>query len=132
MDNLENLLRADNFDARLETDLHFPTLSNNLGEDPIQMERVGLGVWNVVPVNVDEQGYMLLTIPDGEEEDFGTSVFFQTNKGLTADLVAAILLKIAQKTAGRFMTPDGVKITPVVLNTEPQIEGKTSAQIIEF
>ena len=115
-----------------ETDLHFPTLAVNLGENPIAMERVGLGVWNVIPVNVDEQGYMLLSIPEGEEDELGTSVFFQTNKGLTADLVAAILLKIARKSAGRFMTPEGMMVTPVVLHAEPQIEGQTTAQIIEF
>jgi len=132
MQCLDDLIRNDAFDDRLETDLYLPDFATRLGEDPIEMERVGLGIWNVIPVQIDNVGYMLLGVPKDGMDEFGTSVFYQTENGLTGELIAAVLLRLLERNAARFMTPDGVHIKPAVLTAEPEVEGQNHLKTLEF
>ena len=127
MQSLDLLIKTENFDNRLETDLFLPDLTDRLGVASIEMERVGLGVWNVVPVNLDDRGHILLGVPKDGQDSLGTSVFYQTAKGLTGPVVAGILARLLDRTNARFMHPDGDMITPVEPEAEPVVENKDGA-----
>jgi len=134
--SLDELLLKDRFDARLETDLYLPDLGEKLGAEPVEMERDGLGIWNIIPVNLDDSGYLILGVPKEDQDDFGTSVFYQTAKGLTGELIAAVLLRLLERPTARFMTPEGDMVTPATLTAEPEVEGMAEtgkiARLLEF
>jgi hypothetical protein len=56
MQSFDTVVQQERFDHRLETDLYFADLVARLGRKPLEMDRNGLGVWLVLPVNIDDLG----------------------------------------------------------------------------
>ncbi len=124
--NLDALLRSEGFDLRLESDLPLYDLKEVLGRESIEMERVGLGSWSVIPVNIDDAGHIVLGVPRADAESMGVSVFFQSSSTLTSELIAGILLQLLNRQEARFMTPDGALVSPLFPATEPEVQGESS------
>jgi len=126
--NLDLLLRNDRYVNRLETDLLFEDLSALFADAALEMERPGLGVWLAFPVNVDDAGYMIVSVPKDDKDTMGSTVFFQDGDGMTHANIAGVLLQLLGRETARFMTPDGEIIAPSFASVEPEIEDAQSSQ----
>ncbi|MEL6959125.1 MAG: hypothetical protein AAGL89_09270 [Pseudomonadota bacterium] len=126
--NLDLLLRNDRYVNRLETDLRFGDLAALFTDPPLEMERPGLGIWLAFPVNVDDAGYMIVSVPRDDKDRLGTTVFYQDGEGMNDASIAGVLLQLLGRQTARFMTPDGEMVTPAFASIDPEIEDENGAQ----
>ena len=96
--------------GHFETDLTLAHLSRSFKADLETFERDGLGEWEGFVIKLKDAEHLFFSAQKGNKE-FGASVRFEGTSTMTGDMVARIINNVAQ-TKAKFMSPQGVKITP--------------------